>query len=312
MEDEVDIILAVHNGEEFIEEQIQSILKQTHINWRLIVRDEASSDSTLNIVERYAQKYEDKIFSYHDNRKRGACQNFAKGLELSTANYIMFADCDDYWLPDKIGATLKKMKAMESKHGRDIPMLVFTDLKVVDIKLNVINDSFWDYQNLDPENGKKLNKLLIYNVITGCTMMINRRLKELAVPIPKEAVMHDNWLGMVASAFGKIEYISTPTILYRQHGKNDSGARKYDYAYVIKKALQYMQGDRSIFVKGEQDQAALFLQRYKDFLDKDLTDLMNEFLLLGKRGTIYNKYLIIKNKFYKPGILRNVGLILRA
>jgi glycosyltransferase involved in cell wall biosynthesis len=312
MDEKIDIILAVHNGAGFIEKQIKSILNQTYKDWRLIVRDEASDDETICIVKRYVKDFKNKILLVHDNNKSGACQNFAKGLELSDANYCMFADCDDYWLSDKVEKTFKKMKTIEAEFGESTPTFVFTDLKVVDKKLDVIDNSFWRYQNLNPDMGKDLNNLLIYNVTTGCTVMMNKALRELALPIPKEAVMHDNWTAMVASVFGKIDYLKEPTILYRQHGKNDSGARKYDYRFVFKKIFEYMRDDKVLFDKGEMDQAEAFLRIYGPSMKKEFKELIHNFIMLKSGGSIRCKYLIIKNRFFKPGILRNIGLLLRA
>jgi glycosyltransferase involved in cell wall biosynthesis len=311
MQDCIAIILAVHNGEKFIEQQIQSILKQTYENWRLIVRNEASIDKTEAIVKKYSENYSDRIIYFYDPQKSGACQNFGKGVELSDANYIMFADCDDFWLPEKIEKTFSAMKYMESNYGQNTPLLVFTDLTVVDRELQTICPSFWKYQNLNPSNGKRLSRLLSYNVITGCTVIINKPLKILAVPVPNEAIMHDNWFGLIASIFGKIEYIDDQTILYRQHGGNDSGAREYNSGYILRKLREYLIGNKSTYEKEKYLQAEALLRKYKPIMHEKAIDTVEDFLAIGESNYLKEKYLIIKNGFFKPGIARNIGLFFK-
>ena len=87
------------------------------------------------------------------------------------------------------------------------PILVHTDLKVVDENLNILNESFMSYQGIDAENNK-LNNLLMQNTITGCTLMINRKLSQMSLLMPAECIMHDWWIGLVASEFGHIEFLN--------------------------------------------------------------------------------------------------------
>src|SRR5690606_39057310 len=136
---------------------------------------------------------------------------------------VMFSDADDCWFPDKISLTLDLMRVVEKDEGgARTPTLVHTDLAVVDRDLRPIADSLWQYQGVNPDL-TSLNRLLIQNCVTGCTVMVNRPLRELASPIPPGVVMHDWWMALVASSFGRIARIARPTLLYRQHGRNDTG-----------------------------------------------------------------------------------------
>lgn len=132
---------------------------------------------------------------------------------------MMCADQDDVWHSDKVARTFYRMKRMERKFGKDIPLMVHTDLCVVDETLCEMSSGFHDYMNLRT-NGK-LRYELIQNQVTGCTVMINRNLKVYV----KEAtdvesiVMHDHWLALIALVFGKISYLNQATIDYRQHGR---------------------------------------------------------------------------------------------
>ena len=222
----IDILLPTYNGEKYLTEQIDSILTQSTQDWRLIIRDDGSSDNTVSIIEKYAAKYPDKIKLITDNDGNlGASLNFGRLLEQADAEYIMFSDQDDVWLPNKIELTLNVMKATEQIYP-DKEVLIHTDLKVVNSDLNIIADSMWSYQKISPEIGDDLSKIMAQNIVTGCAMMINRKAKDVSTPIPPEAIMYDWWIAMNVARYGKIVYLSAPSILYRQHSDNRIGAKE--------------------------------------------------------------------------------------
>ena len=221
-----DILLATYNGQEYLKEQIDSILAQSNQDWQLLIRDDASDDDTLNIIKDYVARYSDNIKLIEDSGCHlGASLNFQRLLENSIAEYIMFSDQDDVWLPPKIEATLNLMKATEKAYPNK-PILVHTDLRVVDSQLKTIAKSTWRYQRSFPETGNDLSKVILQNVATGCTIMINRKAKTISLPIPKEAVMHDWWIAINVAKHGKIVYIPDQLVLYRQHHNNVVGAKK--------------------------------------------------------------------------------------
>jgi len=302
----IDILLSTYNGEKFIKEQLDSLLGQTFQGWRLLVRDDGSSDCTVKIVEEYMSRYPAKIIFVEDKRKHlGAGQSFAKLMEYSYADYIMFCDQDDVWLEGKIEATLAKMKEIEITAPVK-PILVHTDLKIADENLKVISNSMWKYQKLEPKR-KSINYLLVQNNVTGCTVMINKRLKEITLPFPEEAIIHDWWLALVSSAFGKIGYVNIPTILYRQHGKNDIGAKKYSLEYLFSK-VKNKEDAKKVFYK-TTEQAGAFLKKFEGILDKEKKDMLKCFSSITVKGKMERFNSIIKYKFMKSGFLRNIGYI---
>lgn len=231
----ISICVATYNGGRYLTEQLDSIFAQTNTDWKLLIRDDGSTDDTSDIIERYATKYSGKIVLVADKYGRlGPCMNFAQLLDRANAEYIMFSDQDDVWLPNKIELTLNAMKQAEQAYP-DQPLLVHTDLEVVDSNLNTICDSMWSYQRLFPEIGESLVKIMAQNVVTGCAMMINKRAKEISTPIPKEAVMHDWWIAVNIAKHGKIVPVSTPSILYRQHVGNEKGAQRTNVLQFAKK-----------------------------------------------------------------------------
>jgi len=310
----INILLAAYNGENYITEQIHSILKQTYTNWILIIRDDGSSDRTIEIIKLFIERYPEKIKLIKDNLGNlGVRQNFTKLLEYSDADYIMFSDQDDVWLPHKIEITLKKVKELEKIHGSEVPLLLHTDLKVTDRNLKVFSDSYWKYQKINPSKGKYLNRLLIQNTITGCTAMINKKLKDLAIPIPEASIMHDWWLALVSLAFGKIDFIRESTILYRQHGRNDIGAQQWNFTYVFKKAIKFYETEdlKENLLKTQQ-QAVAFLQRYKKFLNEEDRIKIEVYSEMLHKTFIIKRYLIFKYGFFRIGFIRNLSLLLRV
>lgn len=217
--------MATYNGEKYLKQQIDSILAQSNKKWELLIRDDGSHDNTVSIITDYQTKYPNKIKLITDNKHHlGANLNFGQLLEYTNAEYIMFSDQDDVWLPNKIELTLRVMKSAEQLYPEK-PVLVHTDLKVVDPNLNIIAESMWSYQKLLPQLGNNLNKISAQNVVTGCAMMINKKAKVISIPIPEEAIMYDWWIALNVAKHGKIVYVSLPSILYRQHADNEIGAK---------------------------------------------------------------------------------------
>ena len=217
-----DIILSTYNGEKYLAEQLDSILNQTFNDWKLIIRDDDSTDSTLKIIQNYIDKFPNKITLIPSSGNLGPMLSFGELLKVSTSKYVAFCDQDDVWLENKLSLFIEKMIETEKKYP-NTPILIHSDLFVVDKDLNIINESFWKKLGLNP-NIKSLSYYLSSNNITGCSIVINDKLREIATPIPKEASMHDWWLALNASFFGVIEHISLQLIYYRQHNLNSVGA----------------------------------------------------------------------------------------
>lgn len=224
----VDVLLATYNGASYLAEQLDSLLAQTHQDFRLLVSDDGSSDATLAILEQYRPRFGERLVVLeHPRRGQGVVCNFANLMNASlrdgVASWIAFADQDDVWLPEKIELCLGSMVQLEAGDGASQPCLVHSDLTVVDAGLGVICNSFARYQRMDPQQCTPLS-LLSVNQVTGCTMMVNRALLEVALPMPAEVIMHDWWCALVSGS-GRRHFLAEPLILYRQHGANQVGAK---------------------------------------------------------------------------------------
>ncbi|UFP95970.1 glycosyltransferase family 2 protein [Gloeobacter morelensis] len=303
----VEILLATYNGEPFLAEQLDSLRAQTWSDWQLQVRDDGSQDGTLTILKHYCGLDPRIVLVEPDGRRLGACGSFAELLQRSRADYLMFCDQDDRWWPQKIATTLEAMRTAERTRSR-CPVLVHSDLAVVDAQMRPLSPSFWKYQSLDPHRAR-LQHLLVQNVVTGCATMINAPLRALALPIPvAAAVMHDWWLALVAAAFGQIASIERPLVDYRQHQRNRLGAKRFSAAYIVDRLGAIAEIRRSLL--DTQRQAQAFLERYAERLDPATRILVADYADLARHNLLNRKVKILKHRYFKHNLARTLGMLL--
>ncbi|MHA7847604.1 glycosyltransferase family 2 protein [Serratia sp. D1N4] len=225
----ISIILATYNGGKFIGEQIESILDNLYFDKlvkEIIITDDGSSDDTVSILRQYQCSNEKIKILENNTNVHGVVANFSRGIIASDSEYIMLSDQDDVWLKNKISLSYDRIKRLESESESDVPILVFTDLMVVDENLALLSDSFFKHHKVEIKNFINFNSLILNNIAPGCTCIINRKLIDIALPIPKEALMHDWWFVLIAKSLGVLDVIPDATILYRQHSNNVIGAKK--------------------------------------------------------------------------------------
>lgn len=295
--------MATYNGERYVREQILSIQNQSFQDWRLLISDDCSSDRTLKIIQQIAAKDSRISIVSHDTRYGSAKANFMNLIKAATAPYIMFCDQDDVWLPNKITKTYLQMCKLESKYGIDVPFLVFTDMKVVNENLSIISNSFEKYSNINPKR-TRFPQLIAQSVGAGCTMMINRKLAEYACKVEKidDIIMHDWWLSLIASAFGKIAFINESTSLYRQHDDNEVGAQAYS---PLKKMRQLELMRKSM--RNTVNQAYIFNKSYL-IKNNQYKNNIYHFILSFKTHGIVALWHLIMSRCWKQG-LRKIGQI---
>jgi glycosyltransferase involved in cell wall biosynthesis len=221
----IGILLATYNGEKYIQELLDSLLMQTYNDFVCYIHDDGSTDNTVNILKDYKDKYPEKICIVNGESTGGAKNNFMFLLNYAKElhPYIMFCDQDDVWLPNKIEKSLNKIKEIENG-DTNIPCLVYSDMKVVDANLNVISESFEDFNSLQIDN-VTLDRAVMSGLGAGCSMILNSTLARIASVKNTDPIkMHDWWVMMVASSCGRIGHIDEKLLLYRQHGDNTLGA----------------------------------------------------------------------------------------
>jgi glycosyltransferase involved in cell wall biosynthesis len=221
----IAILLATYNGEKYLDEQMRSLFAQTYRNFVVIARDDHSSDRTPAILARWAEENPDRMIVVSDERGNlGSRNNFSLLMEHCQSPYFAFCGQDDIWMPRKLEVSIKTIQQMESRFGRAVPILVHSDVKIVDDGLQEISQSYFVYKSIDITRDTRLDHLLWNNVVVGCSLMANRVLLELASPVPQDFPFEDWWVALVAASCGAIQTILEPTVLYRQHGNNQVGA----------------------------------------------------------------------------------------
>ena len=299
----VDILLATYNNGEFAEELVSSVLAQSFRDFTLIIRDDGSSDDTMDIISGFDDP---RIKIVPDRTPSGsAAANFYTLLGMSDADYIMFADADDFWLPDKVQTTLDRMILNEEKYGTDCPILIHSDAFITDRFLNVTNGSLFKYEKIDPSRDA-LNQLLGQNIVTGCTMMINRALHDAVDTRPDSSVMHDWWLALCACCFGHIDLVEKPLMYYRQHGDNSVGA--YNAGNFIQSLQRFTDSERYRKIYSDMfDQAECFADTFRDTLSPEQYRLCKEYASMKNMNKFRKIRCIIRNRFYKNTFARNLG-----
>lgn len=215
----VNILMSTYNGQEFLAEQIRSIQAQTFTDWILLIRDDGSRDRTREIIADFAQQDSRiHLINPDSTENLGVIKSFHALVQYQRADVYFFSDQDDVWLPDKLQVTLETAQA----YPADQPLMVYTDLKVVNQDLQVMNESMIRSQSHHANT--ELVQELTENTVTGGTSMINHALAELWT-VTDDILMHDWYLALLATAFGKLVYVDQPTELYRQHAENVLGAR---------------------------------------------------------------------------------------
>jgi glycosyltransferase involved in cell wall biosynthesis len=276
----IDVLLATYRpNEEWLKEQIDSIRAQKDVEVNLICREDVEG--------------------------RGACQNFAVLLEESRAEYVAFSDQDDVWLEDKLSRALLKMHELEARYGKDVPLLVFADTRVVDANLRMIAASGFSYTKIDPRRILP-RQLALQNVANGSTMLFNAALRDLAQPIPVGAFMHDAWCLLVAAVFGHIACVREAALLYRQHKDNVLGSKKVDGRYFLHRALQGRTVLRArLYANIRQVEA--FVEK---FGEASSPACFRALVGLDKKPYLVRVFTLLRNRIFKNGFLRNVGTLL--
>ena len=313
-EPKVGILMATYNGENFVADQIESILEQTYKNWILIIHDDGSNDKTIDIVKEYKNKYHKNMILIDDGiRCGGAKENFNHLLRIThdryDFDYIMFSDQHDIWFPFKVKKSLDRMIDVEDKHANK-PVCVYTDLMIVDEYLTIISNSFWDYQKIYPYNNT-LNRLLTQNVVTGCTMMLNKIAAKLVYEIPHEAVVHDWWIALVVTAFGELSPMHEATLFYRQHRYNVVGAKKWDIHNGIMRLFSkdgWLRFKENF--KNSSIQAKALLDKYSYLMSKNQIMLVEHYINLFHYNKACRLYYAFRYQYFSGRVFRNISFSL--
>ncbi len=303
----VAIVMTTYNGEKYIGEQIESILASSYQDFELFIHDDGSKDNTISILRGYEAQYPTKLHVFQNEENLGLTLNFLSAFSITTMDYVMFCDQDDVWKSNKIALTLKRMRHMEAQIGKSSPLAVFTDAVIVDQNLNVLKNSFFCSNHLNPRK-TDLPHILMENKLIGCTVMVNAALRKVlqSSRLPMKARYHDWWIALIAASMGKIGYVNERTLLYRQHSNNVVGGADFLSYFKNRIALLHKQKEA---VRSLSRQAEEFLSIYHDSLTDEKREIIRSFAELEHYNFLQRRGIILCKGYLKTGIVRNIGLI---
>lgn len=287
------ILMSTYNGERYIREQIDSILAQRNVDIKLFIRDDGSSDSTVEIINEYAAENDNVVFINKDDIKNvGVMKSFMTLLQYAyqqpAIDYFAFADQDDFWLPDKIIAAVTMLEQQENnEHGK----LYYSNKTFVDSKLNFISQENIVFYN-------DFYEIFWRNFASGCTMVFDRVLSDYALKSFPEykLFIHDNWTYRVAKMISAVIVFDTESyMLYRQHGKNVVGAD--NFLFYQKDIFSMFEIFKSmLFQKREHKGLMMFeelYQTYNAYANDENRKISN--LILNYKFNPVNKFRLIFN-----------------
>lgn len=308
----IGVVLATFNGQQFIKEQLQSIINQTLRPDTIIISDGGSTDDTVNICEEFLSRSGIVYKIYTSVEPLNVRENFQKGLSLCDTDYIFFSDQDDYWEDYKIETMMDAFKIEGVK-------LVFSNSLLVDQNLKSLDQTMWDHLGYkqdskirvyDKNSKNYLSIQFRHNIITGMCMAITSEVKNAVIPFSIYGI-HDDWIALVSGCLGKIAALNYNLVRYRQHSHNTIGTsdsllasfrRRGIYYDSILNRLNFTETVLS-FHKKHNGTNIDMIQRYLDYLQFRLEYMKrkhNIFSILSLR----RKYIKYENR-YKPVILKD-------
>jgi glycosyltransferase involved in cell wall biosynthesis len=218
MDKKVTVLMTSYNGEKFVEEQVESIIRQTHCNFELIIIDDMSTDNTQKLL---AEFKDDRITLISNSHNIGCGNSFEKGLDLVKSEFVLLCDHDDIWEENKIEILLNEVEDND---------LIYSDCMLIDENGDVLQNSYKSRNRLigfDSANSS-IDKICAFNsFVLGCSIMFRKETLVYITPILDLSHNHDKWIVALISQIGKIKYIDKKLFRYRIHGNNFSiGAKK--------------------------------------------------------------------------------------
>jgi glycosyltransferase involved in cell wall biosynthesis len=300
----ISIFLATYNGEKYLDQQLLSLYNQTYQDFIIYAIDDCSTDNTISILERWKAIIPDKLIISQRETNSGKPQ--IPFLELAIKNkatdYYMFCDQDDVWFPDKIEITLSAMLEYEKRYTSSTPILLGTELVITDQNLVPYKRQ---KRQLNYVKYAKPNKLICYNIFTGCTLIYNRALSKHILEIPEKSILHDWWLAFIASSLGQTGIIPHRTMYYRQHGNNSVGVE------VNRSINYYMKRFMKIWNNDYYHLAGLYLQYFSQSTPKQNLVMIGTYADIPNRSFVYKIISFIKFQYWAPGVLRKIFQVLR-
>jgi glycosyltransferase involved in cell wall biosynthesis len=301
----VDVLLATYNSAKYLPDQLESLIGQSFDDFFLVVSDDGSCDETISIIESYAEYFRNPVRIFVREAPFGSAKdNFSFLLEGCNADYAFLCDHDDVWHPDRIAIALDHIKRTEALFGEEMPVLYHSDVEVIDASGHLCHSSFWSFKQMVPQAGQYLPTALMHATVVGCAAGMNRALINRAGHVPKEAIMHDWWLNLVAAAFGRVEFDPRPLVRYRIHGQNASRPRE------VGVCASFRQLDRLVLmrkrIRRRYAQGRALYERFGNTMPEPAREQIATFVKLQSLPAGLRQIAIVRGGFLWPGVWRNV------
>lgn len=308
----IGICMATYQGAAFLNEQLESIADQTFQDWHLHVRDDGSKDGTLACLEAFQKRFPTQVtIVRQDSRRLGVNGNFAHLMQNTCEPYLAFADQDDIWYPDKLTLAFDAMKEVEAAFGTSTPVMVHADRRLINADGEERTSSYWASRGLNPQSFFP-ETYFTFCLAAGATMLINRTLRGMALPIPETARMYDCWIELVAQTFGRVVALETIALDYRRHGGNVSGASSDTDSPAARRGwaramrlLGNIKRQREIYSR-YLEQATEFRIRFSDQLSPDQARRLDHLLSLPNRALPARLYALRASRAGPPGLIRKL------
>ncbi|SFN78782.1 rhamnosyltransferase [Pseudobutyrivibrio sp. UC1225] len=297
----VTILMSTYNGEKYLEQQLSSIVAQKSVNLDVKIRDDGSTDSTIDIITKWSDKLR---ITYYVGENIGSASSFLEllyNVTPSKCGYYAFSDQDDYWLADKLSTAVDILEKYD-----DIPALYYSNAKIVGKNLEEIDNPFKKSYHTD-----EFGSALVLPQAAGCTMVFNTRLLEIIQKYkPSNCYMHDIWvLNVCLAVGGRVIYDSVPHILYRQHESNvvsvlgkDKMSHVELFSYRVRKFFDYRYKPSIV--------ASQLKKGYCDYIPSENMEIIN-LLLDGDKSLLHKLQLITNRKIKTPYMVYNIRFIVQ-
>ena len=306
----VAILLATFNGAPYLRSLLDSIEAQSSTEWFMWTRDDGSTDATIEQLQRFEERHQDRMRRVRDHERLGARGSFdrllSSAFDASRAQYFFFCDQDDVWHVDKVERLVAGIRDAESRVGASTPILLHSDLRVVGPGLEIMHPSLKEHQRVDASVWRGFRQLLVQNVVTGCAAVVNRALVRRMGGIPEEAVMHDWWSALVAAAFGQVVYYPYATVDYRQHATNVIGAQEVGLLKLLHKGWKGMAITEMLTRRARQAEA--FQHEFGGTLAPAEAEALAEFLAAMRSPALLRGARLTTRGFAMSSLSRTLGL----
>ena len=291
----IDILMATYNGEKYLVEQLDSIINQTYHNWNLLIRDDNSTDKTLEIIQNYHKK-DKRIKILKDNKGNlGIVRNFEELLKSSESEFIMFSDQDDIWVENKLDMYLKMIEKIKNKG-----FMIHSDAILFDKnKSNILKDTFISKKAIN----KGLENVFFNYFVQGATILISKEIKNFILPFPKEVYLHDRYIHLISELFFERIFVNEALIYYRQHGDNQIGAKN-----TIRELLS-----KRYFDERDRQLIKIIYNKYGSLLTEDKKKLIEEyFKITDIEKNRFNRFLNLKKSKISIPLKKQISFIVKG